>query len=63
MIQDEKIKNMVFLEQTTYYIYRSEEDRKNGIAFLTTSDKNKYEQYKEAALAGNWEVKERKNEN
>jgi hypothetical protein len=60
MIKDKKIKNMVFLEQTTYYIYRSEEDRKNGIAFLTTSDKKKYEQYKEAAKEGTWEIEERK---
>jgi len=62
MIKEEKIKNMLFQEQRTYYIYRSEEDRTNGVPFLCTSDEKRFLEYKEAALAGNWEVKERKND-
>ena len=57
MIKDKIIKGMVFLEQTTYYIYRSEEDRKNGIPFLTTSDKKTYDLYRKEAMAGRWNLK------
>ena len=59
MIKEEKIKNMLFQEQRTYRIYRSEEDRTNGISFLCTSDEKTFLKYKEAALVGDWEVKER----
>ena len=62
MIKEEKIKDMLFQEQRTYYIYRTEEDRTNGLPFLTTSDEQRFLEYKEAALAGNWEVKERKHD-
>jgi hypothetical protein len=62
MIKEEKIKDMLFQEQRTYYIYRTEEDRTNGLPFLTTSDEKTFLKYKEAALAGDWEVKERKND-
>lgn len=63
MIKDEKINDMVFLEQTTYYIYRTEEDRLNGLPFLTTSTKKVFDEYKTAALAGDWKLnKEPKHE-
>jgi len=31
MIKEETIKSFIFLEQTTYYIYKSKEDREKGI--------------------------------
>jgi len=56
MIKDEKINDMVFLEQTTYYIYRTEEDRKNDLPFLTTSNKETFDEYKNAAHEGLWKL-------
>lgn len=56
MIKDEKINDMVFLEQTTYYIYRTEEDWKNDIPFLTTSNKGVFDEYKTAATDGLWKL-------
>lgn len=61
MIQEEKIKNMVFLEQTTYYIYRSNEDWENDKPFLTTSNRAVYARYKTAAKRGKWKLEEHKN--
>lgn len=46
MIKEETINSFVFVEQTTYYIYKSKEDRENGTPSLTTSDKKFYESYK-----------------
>ena len=57
MIQDEQINGMVFLQQTTYYIYRNEEDRKNDRAFLCTSSKKTFDMYREKALDGTWKLK------
>ncbi len=39
MIIEEKINGMVFVEQRTYYIYASEEDRANGHAAILTCSK------------------------
>lgn len=46
MIIEKKIGEVIYLEQRTYYIYRNEEDRQKGIAFLTTSDKKTFDMYK-----------------
>ena len=50
MIIEKKIGEVIYLEQRTYYIYRNEEDRKNGRAFLTTSDKKTFDMYKKLKL-------------
>lgn len=51
MINKEIINGIVCLEQTTYYIYRNEEDQKNGYApFLSTSDKTVYDFHKNQLL-------------
>ena len=47
MTVDETINLNVFVAQTTYYIYRCEEDRQNDRPFLVTSDKSVFELYKE----------------
>ncbi len=46
MIKEEKIKELIFLAQTTYYIYNNEEDRKNDIPYIITSDKKTFDSYK-----------------
>ena len=46
MSKAETINGAVFLEQTTYYIYRSEEDRLNDKPMLTTSCKKTWNSYK-----------------
>lgn len=38
MLVEEKIDNVIFVEQRTFYIYASEEDRKRGKYSLVTSD-------------------------
>lgn len=60
MIKDEKINEMVFVEQRTYYIYRSEEDRTNGIPFMCSSQEETFLKYKEAARKGEWKLKKEK---
>jgi len=59
MIKEEKIKDMLFQEQRTYYIYRTEEDRTNGLPFAVMSCEAEFLRYKAAAMAGEWEVKPR----
>lgn len=49
MIIEEKINGLLFQEQRTYRIYKSEEDRSNGKATLTTSDENRFLANKELA--------------
>lgn len=51
MIEREEINGLIFIAQTKYMIYRSEEDlQKDGNhAVLTTSDKAKYEANKKLA--------------
>lgn len=49
MIKETKIGDEIFLEQTTYYIYRNEGDRKKGHAAFTTSDKKKFTDIKAKA--------------
>ena len=46
------INKNIFIEQTTYYIYRCEEDRQEGRAFLVTSDKEIFDFYKERTRRG-----------
>jgi hypothetical protein len=46
MIKEEKIKELIFLTQTTYYIYNSEEDQKNDKPSIITSDKKTFDNYK-----------------
>ncbi len=53
MIVKEIIHSYIFIEQTTYHIYRNEEERQNGRAFLTTSDKETFESFKEQIRNGN----------
>jgi len=53
MIKKEIIKGNVFLEQTTFYIYRNEQDQIEGnVPFLTTSSKEDFERNKELINAG-----------
>ena len=59
MIVDEIINSNVFVEQTTYYIYRCEEDRLNDKPFLVTSDKNKFELYKEKIRNGEHKLRDK----
>ena len=59
MITDETINSNVFVEQTTYYIYRCEEDRQNDKAFLTTSDKKTFELYKEKIRNGEHKLRDK----
>jgi hypothetical protein len=59
MIVDETINSNVFVEQTTYYIYRCEEDRLNDKPFLTTSDKKTFELYKEKIRNGEHKLRDK----
>lgn len=49
MIKEEKILNNIFIEQTTYYIYKNEEDRQLGFPSITTSDQKLFKYYKDLA--------------
>jgi len=49
MLKETKIGDNVFLEQTTYYCYRNEKDRKKDIAFCVTSDKRVLNDFKRQA--------------
>ena len=40
MIIEQKINGLLFQEQRTYRIYRSEEDRTNGVVVLVTSEES-----------------------
>jgi hypothetical protein len=42
MLIEEKVDGIIFLEQTTFYIYASEEDRKKGKYIFVTSDEGLY---------------------
>ena len=45
-IKDTVIGEKVFVTQTTYYIYRNEEDRKKDIIWCVTSDKRVFNRHK-----------------
>lgn len=49
MIIEEKINGLLFQEQRTYRIYKSEEDKRNGNAILTCSDEKLFLANKELA--------------
>jgi hypothetical protein len=50
MVNRETINGMVFIAQTTYYVYRSEEDLQNdAIPMLTSSDIISFDAYKDIA--------------
>lgn len=46
MIKEETIGSVVFVEQTTFYIYENEEAHQKDHAYLRTSDKKKFDSYK-----------------
>jgi len=46
MLKETKIGEVVFVEQTTYYVYRSETDIKEDKFFLCTSDRKKINEVK-----------------
>ena len=46
MLKETKIGDTIFVEQTTYYIYASEEDRKNDHYSICTSSKDHCNSYK-----------------
>ena len=46
MIKETKIGDAIIVEQTTYYYYPSEADRKEDKFFLSTSDKRKINEVK-----------------
>ena len=57
MIKKVTIGKTVFIAQTVYFIYRSEEDLQNDEQpFLRTSDKELYETYLKEAKEKNWEL-------
>jgi hypothetical protein len=47
MILEEKIDELIFVEQRTFYIYNSEEDRKAGKYLFVTSDESAFLKQKE----------------
>ena len=47
MILEENINGLVFVEQRTFYIYKSEEDRKKGNYSFVTSDESLFLTHKE----------------
>lgn len=47
MILEENINGLVFVEQRIFYIYNSEEDRKNGNYSFFTSDESLFLTHKE----------------
>ena len=49
MIKELKIGERIFVTQTTYFIYDSEEDRKNDKFYMTTSMEDVFETYKKQA--------------
>jgi hypothetical protein len=51
MLKETKIGNAVIVTQTTYYLYRSEEDRENDNYFMCTSDKKTIDMYKKQLRA------------
>lgn len=52
MIVDEKVKENVFVEQTTFYIYASEEDRQNGKHIFVSSNREEFDKIKEKVKNG-----------
>lgn len=47
MIINEEINGVLFIEQRTFYIYMSEEDRQNGKYSFVTSDEKVFLKQKE----------------
>ena len=47
MINTEIINGKVFVEQTTFYVYKDENARKSDIANFVTSDQDRFAIYKE----------------
>jgi len=50
MIKEETINGKVFIEQTTYFIYNSEEDRQNSLPLIVTGIQELFEEKKRAEL-------------
>lgn len=50
MIIEEKINDLIFVEQRTYYIYKTEEDRSNDKPVFTTSKEIVFEAFKKENL-------------
>jgi len=46
MIHEEEINGKIFIAQTTYYIYESEQHLQDDHAFLRTSDKKLFNNHK-----------------
>jgi len=49
MLKETKIGEAIFVEQTTYYYYASEADRKDDKFTFCTSDRKVYNRYKRQA--------------
>ena len=49
MIVEEKINGLIFVAQTTYYVFKSEEHRANDDCTLVTSEWVKFEANKDLA--------------
>jgi hypothetical protein len=49
MITREEINGLIFIAQTTYYIYKSEEDLQKGKATVVCSEEQIFEQNKKLA--------------
>ncbi len=58
MIIKEKINGLIFVEQRSFYIYKSEEDRQNSVFTLATSQEELFLANKELA-----KEKEKNNDN
>ena len=52
MIKKEIINGVVFIEQTSFHIYRSDEANKKNDAFLITSNRDEFEHTKELIKNG-----------
>jgi len=50
MVEREEINGKIFIEQTSYYIYNSEEDRKKDEWEFTTSNKKEFEKEKKRQI-------------
>ena len=49
MIEEVEVNGMVFIAQTTFYAYSSQEHRKNGKHMACTSSRQSFEQWQENA--------------
>lgn len=52
MLKEEQHEDIIFLAQTTFYIYRNEKDRQDDMPFLCTSSEVEFERVKNSIKSG-----------